>query len=70
MAHDDKIQLFEDKRIRTAWDEEKEEWYRGHKSWYRAPQFTQAVLNMLTSYKLNNTFSNYFDRQFQKVYSD
>jgi hypothetical protein len=21
-----KIQLFEDKRIRTAWDEEKEEW--------------------------------------------
>ena len=21
------IQLFEDKRIRTAWDEEKEEWY-------------------------------------------
>ena len=27
MAHDDKIQLFEDKRIRTAWDEDKEEWY-------------------------------------------
>ena len=27
MAQDDKIQLFEDKRIRTAWDEEKEEWY-------------------------------------------
>ena len=24
---DDKIQLFEDKRIRTAWDEEEEEWY-------------------------------------------
>ena len=23
----DKIQLFEDKKIRTAWDEEKEEWY-------------------------------------------
>lgn len=23
----DNIQLFEDKRIRTAWDEEKEEWY-------------------------------------------
>lgn len=23
----DKIQLFEDKRIRTAWDAEKEEWY-------------------------------------------
>lgn len=23
----DKIQLFENKRIRTAWDEEKEEWY-------------------------------------------
>lgn len=23
----DKIQLFEDKRIRTVWDEEQEEWY-------------------------------------------
>ena len=27
MAQNDKIQLFEDKRIRTAWDEEKEELY-------------------------------------------
>ena len=27
MAQDDKIQLYEEKRIRTAWDEEKEEWY-------------------------------------------
>ena len=27
MAQNDKIQLFEDKRIRTAWDEVKEEWY-------------------------------------------
>ena len=27
MAQNDKIQLFEDKRIRTAWYEEKEEWY-------------------------------------------
>lgn len=27
MAQSDKIQLFEDKRIRTAWDEKKEEWY-------------------------------------------
>ena len=27
MIVDNKIQLFEDKRIRTAWDEEKEEWY-------------------------------------------
>ena len=26
LAGNDKIQLFEDKRIRTAWDEEKEEW--------------------------------------------
>ena len=23
----EKLQLFEDQRIRTAWDEEKEEWY-------------------------------------------
>ena len=27
MEQKDKIQLFEDKRIRTAWNEEKEEWY-------------------------------------------
>jgi len=27
MSQNNKIQLFEDKRIRTAWDEEKEEWY-------------------------------------------
>ncbi len=27
MGHNDKIQLFEDNRIRTAWDEEQEEWY-------------------------------------------
>ena len=27
MKPNDKIQLFEDQRIRTAWDEEKEEWY-------------------------------------------
>ena len=27
MGQNDKIQFFEDKRIRTEWDEEKEEWY-------------------------------------------
>jgi len=27
MSDNDKIQLFEDKRIRTAWDEEREKWY-------------------------------------------
>lgn len=27
MGQNDKIQLFEDRRIRTAWDEEKEEWF-------------------------------------------
>ena len=27
MGQNDKIQLFEDKRIRTAWDKEKEEWF-------------------------------------------
>ena len=27
MGQDNKIQLFEDKRIRTVWDEEKEEWF-------------------------------------------
>ena len=27
MSEQDKIQLFEDQKIRTAWDTEKEEWY-------------------------------------------
>ena len=27
MDANDKIQLFENQQIRTAWDEEKEEWY-------------------------------------------
>ena len=27
MGQNDNIQLFENKRIRTAWDEEKEEWF-------------------------------------------
>lgn len=27
MNENDKIQLFEDRRIRTAWDENKREWY-------------------------------------------
>jgi hypothetical protein len=27
MGQNDKLQLFEDKRIRTAWDEDQEEWY-------------------------------------------
>lgn len=27
MEPNDKIQLFENQRIRTAWDEENEEWY-------------------------------------------
>ena len=27
MDNNDKIQIFEDKKIRTAWNEETEEWY-------------------------------------------
>ena len=27
MSEQEKIQLFEDQKIRTAWDEDKEEWY-------------------------------------------
>lgn len=34
MAQNDKIQLFEDKRIRTAWDEEKEKWYFPSLMWW------------------------------------
>ena len=33
MIQNDKIQLFEDRRIRTAWDEEKEEWYFSLSMW-------------------------------------
>ena len=34
MARDDRIQLFENKRIRTAWDAEKEEWYFLSSMWW------------------------------------
>ncbi len=27
MTENEKLQMFEDQTIRTAWDEEKEEWY-------------------------------------------
>ena len=27
MSEQEKIQIFEDQKIRTAWDEDKEEWY-------------------------------------------
>ena len=27
LKNNDAVQLFEDKKVRTAWDEEKEEWY-------------------------------------------
>ena len=27
MSEEDKIQIFEDKKIRTAWNESEEEWY-------------------------------------------
>jgi len=27
MSENDKVQLFENQKIRTAWDKEKEEWY-------------------------------------------
>ena len=33
MEPNDKIQLFENQRIRTAWDEEKEEWYSPLSMW-------------------------------------
>ena len=34
MTENDKLQVFEDQTIRTAWDEEKEEWFfRWWMSW-------------------------------------
>ncbi len=46
MAQNDKIQLFENKRIRTAWDEEKEEWC------------FSMVFRCGTQYIIPNWFSN------------
>ena len=46
LQNNDAIQLFEDKKIRTAWDEEQEEWYFSMKQFNRnyRPHFQLVLL--------------------------
>ena len=57
MAQNDKIQLFEDKRIGTAWDEEKEEWYFS----------IVDVVAVLTDQPDQRGASNYWAKQKQRL---
>ena len=60
MAQNDKIQLFEDKRIRTAWDEEKEEWYFS----------IVDVVAVLTDQPNQRSASNYWAKLKQRLKED
>jgi len=53
----DKIQLFEDKRIRTAWDEEKEEWLFS----------VVDVVGVLTDQPTQRSASNYWRKLKQRM---
>ena len=57
MEQNDKIQLFEDKRIRTAWDEEKEEWYFS----------VVDVVAVLTDQSTQRSASNYWAKLKQRL---
>ena len=60
MARNDKIQLFEDKRIRTAWDEEQEEWYFS----------VVDVVAVLTNQPTQRSASNYWAKLKQRLKED
>jgi len=53
----DKVQLFEDKRIRTAWDEEKEEWLLS----------VVDVVGVLTDQPTQRSASNYWAKLKQRM---
>ncbi len=57
MERNDKIQLFEDKRIRTAWDEEQEEWYFS----------VVDVVAVLTDQLTQRSASNYWAKLKQRL---
>lgn len=57
MEQNDKIQLFEDKRIRTAWDERKEEWYFS----------VVDVVAVLTDQQTQRGASNYWAKLKQRL---
>ena len=60
MPQNDKIQLFEDKRIRTAWDEEREEWYFS----------IVDVVAVLTDQPNQRSASNYWAKLKQRLKED
>ena len=57
MEQNDQIQLFEDKRIRTAWDAEKEEWYFS----------IVDVVGVLTDSPYYNTGRKYWNKLKQRL---
>lgn len=57
MPQNDKIQLFEDKRIRTVWNEEKEDWYFS----------IVDVIAVLTEQPDQRTASNYWAKLKQRL---
>ena len=57
MSEQEKIQLFEDQKIRTAWDTEKEEWYFS----------VTDVISVLTGQQTARGASNYWAKLKQQL---
>ena len=57
MSEQEKIQLFEDQKIRTAWDEDKEEWYFS----------VTDVISVLTGQQTARGASNYWAKLKQRL---
>lgn len=57
MSEQEKIQLFEDQKIRTAWDEDKEEWYFS----------VVDVISVLTGQQTARGASNYWAKLKQRL---
>ena len=57
MSEQEKIQLFEDQKIRTAWDTEKEEWYFS----------VTDVISVLTGQQTARGASNYWAKLKQRL---
>ena len=54
MQENDKLQIFEDQPIRTAWDEEREEWY------FSVVDVVGALTESAMCTKLNKQFASGF----------
>ena len=57
MSEQEKIQLFEDQKIHTAWDEDKEEWYFS----------VTDVISVLTGQQTARGASNYWAKLKQRL---